>query len=205
MTQFNRFYVAFIFTGLFAAYTPVTQAYDQLQQQGYDTRYGETMSYTPINRTNQQNPNETYGDKIGKKALSGWTNLSLGMLEIPKNMINTTNQSNVIYGVIGGLFKGLIHTGGRMGVGIADLITFPLPTKPIAYPAYIWDDFDVDTTYGDTFRLDKSQPVVRAPEPPPVVVPARVAPRAPEVDRSSLYNQNTSRQLDTLFKERMKK
>ena len=50
MTKFNRFYVAFIFTGLFAAYTPVTQAYDQLQQQGYDTRYGEAMSYTPTSQ-----------------------------------------------------------------------------------------------------------------------------------------------------------
>lgn len=199
MTKFNRFYVSFLFTGLFTAYTPVIQAYDQMQQQGYSSQSA------PINQTFGQTPNQSYGDKVGEKALNGFANLGLGMLEIPKNMINTTNQSNVIYGVIGGLFKGLIHTGGRMGVGIADLITFPLATKPIAYPLYIWDDFDVDTTYGDTFRLDKNQPVAPAPEPAPVIVPAKVVQKAPEVDRSSLYNQNTSRKLDTLFKQKMMK
>lgn len=97
----------------------------------------------------------TYGSKVGHKALNGFTNLTTSVLEIPKNIINTTNQSNLAYGLFGGLFKGVINTLGRTGVGLTDLIMAPLPTKPIIYPEYIWDDFDVDSTYGEIFRLDK--------------------------------------------------
>lgn len=150
MTKFNRFFVFFLFTGLLTGYISMAQA--DMQQQGY----GGT-DYTPITQMDEPQQPTSYGRKIGKKALSGWANLSLGFLEIPKNIINTTNQSNFFYGVFGGLLKGIVNTVGRMGVGIADLITFPLPTKPIARPVFIWDNFDVDTTYGEVFRLDKTR------------------------------------------------
>jgi hypothetical protein len=42
-----------------------------------------------------------------------------------------------------------------MFTGLVDFITFPMPTKPIGYPAYVWDDFDVDSVYGDVYRLDQ--------------------------------------------------
>lgn len=98
---------------------------------------------------------QSYGSQVGEKALNGFANLTTAILEIPKNMINTTNDSNIVLGTVGGLMKGIIHTLGRMGVGLADLITAPIPTTPIAQPAYIWDDFDLDTTYGGTFRLEE--------------------------------------------------
>jgi hypothetical protein len=78
-------------------------------------------------------------------------------LEIPKNIINTTNQSNVIYGVFGGVMKGAINMAGRMGVGLTDLVTAPIPTKPITSPSLVWDNFDVDTHYGETFRLSNDE------------------------------------------------
>ena len=81
--------------------------------------------------------------------------MTTSALEIPKNIINTTNDSNVAWGFVGGLAKGILNTVGRMMVGLTDLITFPLPTKPFIYPKYVWDDFDEDTTYGEVFRLQE--------------------------------------------------
>ncbi len=181
MPKLNRLLVSLLLVGLLPSYSPPSQAYDTVD-------------------------NRSYGQKVGDKALNGFANLTTGVLEIPKSIILTTNQSNVIYGFVGGLFKGMIHTGGRMGVGIADLITAPIPTKPIAYPLYVWDDFDTETTYGDTFRLNKTQklaqPVAETPAPRPI---APVIAPAPVVDRSQLYNDDTSKKLDRIFKKEMMK
>ncbi len=98
---------------------------------------------------------QSYGSQVGNKALNGFANMTTSVLEIPKNIINTTNDSNIVYGLTGGLAKGILNTVGRMTTGITDLITAPLPTKPIAYPLYVWDDFDEDTTYGEVFRLQE--------------------------------------------------
>lgn len=96
---------------------------------------------------------QSYISNVGHKTLNGFTNIVTAVLEIPKNIINTTNDSNIIYGVFGGAAKGTINTVGRLVTGVTDIVTFPIPTKPIAQPAYIWDDFDVDTSYDDAFRL----------------------------------------------------
>jgi putative exosortase-associated protein (TIGR04073 family) len=208
MTTFHRFFVSFLFISLLMAYTPLTQADHQQQSYG-GNQVGGNMTYTSATQADKPQQ-RSYGSKIGKKALSGWTNLSLGILEIPKNIINTTNQSNIIYGAIGGLFKGLINTAGRMAVGITDLITFPLPTKPIARPLFIWDDFDVDTTYGEVFRLDRTpeikEPIIEEPIAQPAaqpVAPVVVAPQEPvDLDKNQ---QEINRKLDSLFKKEMMK
>ena len=152
---------------------------------------------------------QSYGEKVGNKALNAFANMTTSPLEMPKNIINTMNQSNFFYGVFGGFLKGLVNTLGRTGCGIADFITLPLPTKPIAYPVYIWDDFDVDTTYGEVFRLDKTQktdqPVTQAPVTQPAPTAVATPPKAAVVDRSNQYNQETNRKLDTLFKQEMQK
>jgi putative exosortase-associated protein (TIGR04073 family) len=202
MSTAHRFFGSFLFISLLAVYTPVTQA--EMQQQGY----GDT-TYAPAAHVDDSQ-HRSYGSKIGNKALNGFANLTTSMLEIPKNVINTTNQSNIFYGIIGGLIKGVINTIGRMAVGITDLITFPLPTKPIARPVYIWDDFDIDTTYGDVFRLDRTpeeksvieEPVAQPVAQPPVV-PVVAAPQAPvDLDQNQ---QDINRKLDLLFKKRMRK
>lgn len=96
---------------------------------------------------------KTYGAQISLKTVSGFANIATGWLEIPKNIINTTNDTNIIWGIFGGTFKGAVVTVGRMGTGVADLVTFPLPTKPIARTTFIWQDFDIDTSFGPVFRL----------------------------------------------------
>jgi putative exosortase-associated protein (TIGR04073 family) len=150
MTKFNRFFVFFLLTSLFTVFTPITQA--DMQQQGYGN-----MAYTPVTQAYESQQSASYGEKIGNKALNGFANIGTSWLEVPKNIINTMNQSNFFYGVFGGLLKGLVNTLGRAGSGLADVLTIPIPTKPIVYPVYIWDDFDIDTSYGEVFRLDENQ------------------------------------------------
>jgi putative exosortase-associated protein (TIGR04073 family) len=207
MTKFNHFYVFLLFSSLFMAYTPITLA--DMQQQTYGIPVGENRTYTPITSPDDPLQQSSYGQKVGNKALNGFANLTTSPLEIPKNIINTMNQSNFFYGVIGGFFKGLVNTVGRIGCGIADLITFPLPTKPIAYPVYIWDDFDVDTTYGEVYRLNKppkiDQPVTQAPVIQLVPTIVATPPKAVVVDRSTQYIQETNRNLDRLFNKEMQK
>ena len=193
MTPVNRFYVTLLFACLFISYTPITHS--EMQQQNYDNALPD---------------NASYGTKIGNKALIAFANITTSPLELPKNIINTMNQSNFFYGVFGGFLKGLVNTLGRTGCGIADLLTFPLPTKPVAHPLYIWDDFDVDTTYGDVYRLNKSQKKIEQPptEKPVTQViptPAVVGPKTVVVDRSAQYNQQTNKSLDTVFKNEMQK
>jgi hypothetical protein len=99
---------------------------------------------------------------------------------------------------------------GRTGCGIVDLITFPIPTKPIAYPVYIWDNFDIDTTYGEVFRLNKTQnayppTVTQTPVTQPVPTAVATPPQAFVVDRSKQYNQETNKKLDARFKQEMQK
>ncbi len=59
----------------------------------------------------------SYGSQVGHKALNGFANITTAVLEIPKNIINTTNDSNIAWGFVGGLTKGILNTGGRIVVG----------------------------------------------------------------------------------------
>lgn len=95
---------------------------------------------------------ESYASKVGYKALNGFANITTAILEIPKSVVNTTNNSNAILGPIGGLMKGIVNTFGRVIIGVTDLATAPIPTLPIVQPEFIWDDFDVETSYGPAFR-----------------------------------------------------
>ncbi len=197
MIKCNRFYVFLLFISLFMAHMPITQA--DSPQQSYSNQADATLQQS------------SYGKKIGNKALNAFANLTTSPLEIPKNIINTMNQSNFFYGVFGGFIKGLVNTLGRAGCGIADLITLPIPTRPIAHPVYIWDNFDMDTTYGEVLRLDSTQktdqPIIETPVTQSTPIPAPVAtlPRTAVVDRSNQYNQQTNKNLDTLFNNKMQK
>lgn len=119
---------------------------------------GALMMISPITQADEEQVDnaqeQSYGDKVGEKALSGFTNINTALFEIPKNIINTTNDSNVVFGFTGGLVKGLLNTMGRFMTGVTDLVTAPIITKPIVQPDQIWTDFDTDTTYGQVFRLD---------------------------------------------------
>ena len=95
----------------------------------------------------------TYGGQIGLKLGSALGNIFGGWLEIPKSMINENNRYNWAVGLFGGGFKGTVNGVGRLMFGLSDLVTFPLPTRPVASPIFVWDDFDEDTNYGPIFRL----------------------------------------------------
>lgn len=195
----HRFNVTLLYVALTTAVVPIAEAQTTQQFYGGPQQQFYGGAQQP-NFTNTQNP--SYGSEIGAKALNGFTNLATGVMEVPKNIINTSNQSNIFYGIIGGLFKGLVHTAGRLAVGLTDLVTFPLPTMPIAQPLYVWDDFDVDTTYGDVFRLQEAPieepPVVQAPLPP-------VAAPQPAPVQPPIQYPDTNRKLDTIFKKEMMK
>lgn len=107
------------------------------------------LSFTPWAQADEI---ETYGETTGRKALSGLANVGLSFLEIPKNVINYSNQSNIVYGVAFGSILGLVNTAGRAVTGISDLVLAPLPTQPVVYPLYVWQDFETDTSYGPIFR-----------------------------------------------------
>lgn len=203
MTKCNRFYVFLLFTSLFMAYTPMAQA--DMQQQHYGNPASPTLSASAEYPLHQS----SYGEKVGNKALNAFANLLTSPLELPKNIINTMNQSNFFYGVVGGVMKGLVNTFGRAGCGLADLMTIPLPTKPIAYPVYIWDDFDVDTSYGEVFRLDNTrqidQPATQASVPQPAPTAVAMPPKPAIVDRSNQNNQQINQNLDLIFSKEMQK
>lgn len=93
-------------------------------------------------------PTESYGEIVGRKLANGLANITTSVAEIPKNIIIVNNQSNFAYGFVGGTMKGLLNMAGRMGVGILDLVSAPIPTYPIVYPNYVWDDFYSETIYG---------------------------------------------------------
>jgi putative exosortase-associated protein (TIGR04073 family) len=97
-------------------------------------------------------PPADYGQLVGRKLASGFSNMALGIAEIPKNMIITTNQTNALFGVTGGAIKGLLHTLGRTLSGIVDIVTFPVPTQPITRPPLVWQDFQTETQYGPVFQ-----------------------------------------------------
>lgn len=91
---------------------------------------------------------EGYGERVGEKLGRGLVNVATGWVEIPKNIVNTSQDSNVGIGVTWGLVKGIGHTLGRTLVGAGELATFFVPTAEIIHPPYIFEDFYRDTTYG---------------------------------------------------------
>lgn len=154
MNHSQRFFVVLLCAASVTAFSPSIQAD---MQQGYSNPSAALSA-----QNDAAKPQSSYGQKIATKAGIGAANLGAAPLELPKNIINTINQGNFLYGFFGGFLKGLVNMIGRTGCGIADLLTFPIPTKPIAYPVYIWDDFDVDTSYGESFRLNTNAPAPQA-------------------------------------------
>jgi putative exosortase-associated protein (TIGR04073 family) len=198
MSKFHRFFVSLSCASAFLVFAPVIWA-DYAQQQ----LQNEQLLKHEIERQKQFRQQQ-YKRQVEKKALNGFANITTGFLEVPKNMINLTNDedSNIVYGVIGGGVKGIIDAVGRMTVGTVDLLTAPLPTKQVVYPKYVWDDFDKSNTYDKVFRLDESYKT-SAPIAQPVAI---VKPRLPVIDDADQYSrEEANRRLDTIFENEMRK
>ena len=117
---------------------------------GYDT---PGMQGTRPASSARGSVGETYGQTVGRKLGSGFSNIALGWVEVPKNVISTSNDLNPIAGFTLGIIKGAMHAGARTVTGITDLLTAPVPTKPIVEPDYVWQNFSTDTHYGPVFQL----------------------------------------------------
>ena len=95
----------------------------------------------------------SYAEGVGDKLAHGLVNTVTGIGEVPKNIMLTTDQKGVGYGVTVGLLTGIVHSIGRTLTGAVDLVTFIIPTEPIIYPDFIWKDWDRETHYHPEWKL----------------------------------------------------
>lgn len=84
---------------------------------------------------------------FGSRVSHGLANITTGVVELPKNVINVSHNSNIFVGTTWGLLRGVFETVGRTVVGAGELITSPIPVKPFITPNYVWDRFSEDTRY----------------------------------------------------------
>lgn len=91
---------------------------------------------------------DDYGSQVSNKFVVGLANAATGWMELPKNIVNTTQQQNIGLGLTVGVLKGVAHTVGRTVVGVFDLATFFIPSSTYIDPSFVWAPFDKETTYG---------------------------------------------------------
>lgn len=97
---------------------------------------------------------DVYVAKMGDKILRSCANIALGIIEIPKNIIIVNNQTNLLYALSAGTGLGVLNSAIRISIGLLDLLTFPVATKPIVQPTYPWQSFSTYTSYDAPFVLD---------------------------------------------------
>lgn len=90
---------------------------------------------------------ESYLTGFVNKFSQGLANMATGFIEIPKNIINITEERNIFVGMTWGLFRGTIHGVSRTLVGGVEFISSPVPSSEFASPAYVWDRFSEDSRY----------------------------------------------------------
>ena len=96
---------------------------------------------------------QSYVATIGNKAGTGLLNAAAGWMEIPKTMIVTSRNEGLGIGLTGGFFMGLANTLGRSVMGVVDLATFPIPTKPMVTPPLIWEKFGQETSFSNSWEM----------------------------------------------------
>lgn len=100
---------------------------------------------------------DSYAGRIGNKFGTGIVNVATGIGEIPRNIYVVSNQEGPAVGIPVGFFKGLFQSFGRMGVGVMDMTTFFIPTKPMLTPPMVWENFDKETSYNGRWELYNTQ------------------------------------------------
>lgn len=88
-----------------------------------------------------------YPDKIVEKLGNGLANAVTGVGELPKTIMIIGRRDGVVPGMTLGFFTGIVNTVGRTLSGAFDIATFFVPTTPFVKPAFIWDDFNRETTF----------------------------------------------------------
>ena len=82
------------------------------------------------------------GQSAGDKLTRGLANTFQGVLEVPRNISNTTETQGLLTGLTVGVGKGLGYGVLRTLVGLYEVVTFPIPVPagyaPIIRP-YEWN------------------------------------------------------------------
>jgi putative exosortase-associated protein (TIGR04073 family) len=91
----------------------------------------------------------SYPAKIGGKLGIGLMNAATGIVEIPKSMAVESSKEGIGMGMSVGFLKGMTNMLGRSFLGMLDVVSFPLPTKPLVTPPVVFQDFSEETTYGN--------------------------------------------------------
>lgn len=94
----------------------------------------------------------SYPAKIGGKFLIGMMNATTGIVEIPKTMMTESTNEGLASGLTVGLVKGMTNMIGRSFLGMMDVVSFPIPTKPLVQPPVVFQDFGTETTYGEGWQ-----------------------------------------------------
>jgi putative exosortase-associated protein (TIGR04073 family) len=71
----------------------------------------------------------------------------MGFSEIPKNIINISDDSGFLMGVTVGTLRGVFHGVGRTLLGVADFLTAPFGANDYVAPGLPWERFTEDTRY----------------------------------------------------------
>ncbi|SEQ78251.1 putative exosortase-associated protein, TIGR04073 family [Nitrosomonas sp. Nm51] len=88
-----------------------------------------------------------YIGMASEKFVTGITNTATGFVELPKNIILTTQKDTIVHGMTIGLVSGIMHTVARTVIGVFDVATFLIPTPPSIQPTFVWQDFSVESSY----------------------------------------------------------
>ncbi|MFZ2171533.1 MAG: exosortase system-associated protein, TIGR04073 family [Methylococcaceae bacterium] len=88
-----------------------------------------------------------YLSDFTSKLSQGFFNTTTSFIELPKNIINISQDENIFVGLTWGTLRGTVHAVSRTVVGVAELITSPIPTDDYISPPYVWDRFSEDTRY----------------------------------------------------------
>jgi putative exosortase-associated protein (TIGR04073 family) len=76
----------------------------------------------------------------------GLAGMTCGFLELPGNVVETTEKQGIGYGLTIGVAKGLGMIVARELIGVYEFVTAPFPApagyKPILQPEYPWGYFD---------------------------------------------------------------
>jgi putative exosortase-associated protein (TIGR04073 family) len=82
-----------------------------------------------------------YSQDMTRKLGRGVGNILTGWIEIPKNVYDTSLESNVFAGLTLGAVKGIGKTVMRTAIGAYETVTFPFPLpedyKPIVEPEFV--------------------------------------------------------------------
>ena len=117
----NKLLMVFLFTSVISLFTPYSQANDN------------GISYPAI---------------IAGKLGIGLINTATGIIEIPKSMMVESAKDGIGMGLSLGFVQGMTNMMGRTLIGMLDVVSFPIPTKPLITPAVVFQDFGQPTTYG---------------------------------------------------------